>query len=77
VLTNFEATLKYKYSHIWTKNQSFSRLIPPLSPGTAVKSLQEPKHQQWSGKTGLSRLIPVRSNCKTWLVRVNLCQAGW
>jgi len=33
VLTNSEATVKYKYSHIWTKSQSFSRLVPPLAPG--------------------------------------------
>jgi len=33
VLTNYEATVKYKYSHIRAKSQSFSRLVPPLSPG--------------------------------------------
>jgi len=32
-LTNSGATVKYKYCHIWTKNQSFSRLDPPLGPG--------------------------------------------
>ena len=33
----------------------------PLSPGAVVKSLREPKRQQWSGKIG-------------WLVRMNLRQ---
>jgi len=31
-LTNSGTTVKYKYSHIWTKSQSFSRLAPPFSP---------------------------------------------
>ena len=30
-LTNSGATVKYKYSHIWTRNESFSRLTPPTS----------------------------------------------
>ena len=75
-LTNFGATVKYKYSHIRAKSQSFSRLAPPLSPGAAVKSLREPKRQQWSGKTGLSGWISVRITQKNWLVRAKLCRTS-
>jgi len=32
MLINSGTTVKYKYSHIWTKSQSFSRLNPPLGP---------------------------------------------
>jgi len=33
MLINSETTFKYKHSHIWTRNQSFSRLTPPFPRG--------------------------------------------
>jgi len=52
----------------------FQDSFRPLSPGAVVKSLREPKRQQWSGKIGLSGWISVRITQKNWLVRVKLCQ---
>jgi len=64
-LTHSGATVKYKYSHIWAKNQSFSRLVPPLAPGgprlSRYGSLSASNGQE---KLALSGLIPVRPDCK-------------
>jgi len=35
-LTSSGATVKYKYSHVWTKNQSFSRLTLPTTKGCGL-----------------------------------------
>jgi len=74
VLTNSEATVKYKYNHIWTKNQSFSRLTPPTVEWLRLSRYGSLSASNGQEKLALSGLIPVRPDCKNWLVRVNPCQ---
>ena len=74
VLTNSEATVKYKYSHIWTKSQSFSRLNPPTVEWLWFSRYGSLSASYGQEKLALSRLILVRPDCKNWLVRVNPCQ---
>jgi len=43
-------------------------------PGVTVKPLQEPKRQQWSGKTGLPEWSSVRLLCESQIMKVKCYQ---